>query len=638
MKKIHFFLIAVLYCSLSIAKEDPKFPVSSIPAELKKDVNVVFRKDEMIFTIYSKSKASYRVYQVITILNANGNHYAEEVIGYDKLSKVVSLQGNVYDAEGRLLRRLKSSEVIDQSAYDGFSLYSDNRLKKIDLSYGTYPYTVEFEYEVELKYLFSIPTFHVLPVEKVSVESGVYKLIYPANSAPRYKAVNIDAPPVKEKLSDNKESVSWTFRNVMPIKIDPSGPSPVEYLQHIVAAPTHFEYEGYSGTMDTWDNFGQWINTLNEGRGLLPEDARRKVKALILNAKTEEEKVKILYEDLQSKTRYVSIQLGIGGLQPFEASVVNQTGYGDCKALSNYMVSVLREAGVKAHYTLIYAGENAPGMDVSFPRSQFNHAIVAVPNKGDTLWLECTSQTNPFGYMGRFTGDRKALIITDDGAKVVHTKRYTAKDNLQYRTADVDITLTGDAKATVKTTYKGLQYENGNLDYIVGNQYDDQKKWLQKNMGIPTYDINSFQMVNKKDKIPSAIVNVDLTLNRLATVSGKRIFLTPNLMNRSTYIPEKVESRKTKVVRKMAYTDIDTIKYHLPEGIYPEFLPPGVSYKSQFGEYQTSFTLDQNNLLYIRKMIMHKGEFPPDSYAELIEFFKNVSKADNTKMVFLSKT
>ena len=88
----------------------------------------------------------------------------------------------------------------------------------------------------------------------------------------------------------------------------------------------------------------------------------------------------------------------------------------------------------------------------------------------------------------------------------------------------------------------------------------------------------------------------------------------------------------------MAYTDIDTIQYHLPEGIYPEFLPQGVSYKSRFGEYHTSFTLEQNNLLYIRKMIMNKGEFPPDSYTELIEFFKNVSKADNSKMVFLSKT
>ncbi len=38
----------------------------------------------------------------------------------------------------------------------------------------------------------------------------------------------------------------------------------------------------------------------------------------------------------------------------------------------------------------------------------------------------------------------------------------------------------------------------------------------------------------KKDKIPSTIVNVEFMLMRFATVSGKRIFLTPNLMNLST--------------------------------------------------------------------------------------------------------
>ncbi len=637
MKNLFFWATVFVYAS-TVAKEDPKFPVSAIPEDLKKDANVVFREDQMIYTIHSKSKATYKIYQVITILNANGNHYAQEVIGYDKLSKVTSLKGNIYDANGILVSKLKNSEIYDQSAYDGFTLYSDNRLKKINLSQGTYPYTVEFEYEVELKYLFGIPTFHVLPVEKVSVQHAFYQLIFPSNLAPRYKAVNMDAPPLKEKSGDNRESVSWTFRNVKPIKIDPLGPLPIEYLQHIVAAPTEFEYDGYLGAMDTWNKFGQWINSLNKGRDVLPEEAKQKVKALITNAKSDEEKVKILYEYLQSKTRYVSIQLGIGGFQPFEASVVNQTGYGDCKALSNYMVAMLREAGVKAHYTLIYAGENAPAMDVSFPSPQFNHAIVSVPNKGDTLWLECTSQTNPFGYMGRFTGDRKALLITENGAEVVNTIRYTEKENLQYRSAKVHLGVTGDAKANVKTTYKGLQYENGNLDNILGNQYDEQKKWLQKNMGIPTFDINSFQMVNKKDKIPSAIVTLDLTLNRLATISGKRIFLTPNLMNRSTFVPEKVDSRKTNVVRRMAYTDIDTIQYHLPEGIYPEFLPQPVNLKSTFGEYDISFKLEQNSLLYIRKLKMNKGKFPPESYTELIEFFRNVNKADNTKLVFLNKT
>ncbi|NJM26365.1 MAG: hypothetical protein HC859_13660, partial [Bacteroidia bacterium] len=105
----------------------------------------------------------------------------------------------------------------------------------------------------------------------------------------------------------------------------------------------------------------------------------------------------------------MSIQLGIGGWQPFEASVVDKNGYGDCKALSNYAVAMLKEAGIKGYYCLVQAGEEPAKLDPMFAENHFNHIIVAVPLKQDTVWLECTSQTNPYGYLGEFTGDRQAL-------------------------------------------------------------------------------------------------------------------------------------------------------------------------------------------------------------------------------------
>jgi hypothetical protein len=37
-------------------------------------------------------------------------------------------------------------------------------------------------------------------------------------------------------------------------------------------------------------------------------------------------------------------------------------------------------------------------------------------------------------------------------------------------------------------------------------------------------------------------------------------------------------------------------------------------------------------------MTRRDGEFPPEAYEELIEFYRSVSKADNTKLVFLNKT
>jgi len=631
-------LVLVILGYTAQAGDERKYPVSAIPEELRKDVNVVFRVDETIFTINSRSTATHKVHQVITILNDNAKRFAQEHIFYDKLSKVTDLKAAVYDAEGSLIRRLKNSEIKDYSAFDGFSLYSDNRIKFVDQTQGTYPYTVEIEYSVELKSLYYVPDFIVLPSERSSVEYSRYQLIFPKELEPRFKVTAIDVAPVKETLSNGMESVSWILKNVKPILYDPHGPDRMEYLPHIDAAPTLFEYDSYAGNMQSWDQFGQWIISLNKGRDVLPEATRQKVKSLTSAAKTDEEKVKILYEYLQSKTRYVSIQLGIGGYQPFEATVVDQTGYGDCKALSNYMVAMLKEIGIKANYTLIRAGENRSKIDESFPSLQFNHAIVSVPNNGDTLWLECTNQSNPFGYQGRFTGDRKALVVTDNGAKIVNTIKYPGEQNVQNRTADVYVDAQGDAKAKVKTTYAGLQYENDHLDFVLNGEFDDQKKWVQSNTQIPSFDLVSFKMTNHKNKVPSAVVDQELVLKRLSSVSNKRLFLTPNLMNRSTFIPEKVESRKTNVVLRNAYVDNDTIRYHLPEGIYPEVLPEPVKITSRFGEYENRIEMDAGSVVYVRRMKMKKGEFPRESYQELIDFYRAVNKADNSKIVFLNKT
>ncbi len=630
-------VVAALLSVLNLRAADPKYPVSEIPEELKSGVNAIFREDHLRFRILSKRSGIMYVHQVITILNDKGKNYATKTVAYDKLSKIKDLNGVVYDQDGKQLKKLKNSQIYDQSAYESSTLFSDDRFKYVDLSQTTYPYTVEFDYEVEYNYLFHIPGFSVLDEENMSVVNSSYTLEFLPGLAPRYKTNNISDKPLTGKTPDGLDFLAWKFSTVKPINFEALS-NRYEHISWISAAPSQFEYDNYAGSMNTWDEFGRWIISLNTGRRELPESVKQNLKKLTANLKTNEEKVKAVYEYLQARTRYVSIQLGIGGYQPFEASVVDQTGYGDCKALSNYTIAMLEAIGIKANYVLIDAGENASPIETDFPSTQFNHAIAAVPNGKDTLWLECTSQTNPFGYQGTFTGDRKALMITDEGAKIVNTSRYTADENIQSRIANVKVELSGDAAAKIKTTYRGLEYENGHLNFLLQSQSDDQKKWVQNHTNIPSFDVVSFEMKDHRGKIPSASVLLNLSLKRYSTVSGKRIFLAPNLMNKFTYVPEKIDVRKTPFNLRSTYTHYDTINFELPEGIYPEFLPDPVKLSSRFGEYHSTFTIESGKLVYVRKLRMNKGQFLPEQYKEFGEFLKSINKADNTKVVFLSKT
>lgn len=635
MKAVFVLLVLATLSIPALAGGDPKYPVTDIPDSLRTGVSVVVRLDETIFEIIAQNKATVRTHYVVTIFNEKGKRFAKHAFDYDKLTRISQLSASVYDAGGKLIRKLKNNDINDQSAYDGYTLYSDNRIKSFDLTQGTYPYTVEVEMEKEYNFLFHIDHSYVYPGENAAVQNFRYQLIYPTALRPRAKMQNGNTKPQLASVGENKESMTWTLANLKPIKIEPFSK---DEIPAVIAAPVDFEFDSYKGSMKDWNEFGKWIVSLNSGRNILPDATKENLRQLTQKAKTREEKVKLVYEYLQSKTRYVSIQLGIGGYQPFEAAVVDKVGYGDCKALSNYTIAMLDAVGVKANYALIYAGPSYDDLDESFPSSQFNHAIVAVPNDQDTLWLECTSQTNPFGYQGRFTGDRKALLITENGGKIVNTIKYSAEDNLQSRKAEVYLDMLGNAKAKVRTFYSGTQYENDDLDYYLNSGTEDQKKWVQNNTDIPVFDINSFSMKNNKGKIPSAEVQIDLSLSRLASVNGKRLFVTPNLMNRNTVIPEKMTSRKSDIMRRTTYLDIDTVHFNLPEGIYPEALPQEVKISNRFGEYEAKFIPNNGSLLYIRRMKVNKGVFPASSYQEMVDFYKNVTKADNTKVVFLNKT
>jgi hypothetical protein len=634
MKRI-FTLFGLLLAIQTNAKEAPKYPVSDIPEELKANANVVVREDQIKFKILEQSRASYYVHLVVTILNEKGNHYASEDIQYDRLTKILDLNAIVYNAQGTVIKKLKNKEIYDHSSFDGFTLFSDDRIKSIDLSQSTYPYTVEFEYEMEYKFLYYIPGSW-WGGENVSYQHSSYELTYPTALKPRYKLYNIDVAPQKSSASEF-ETLTWTFENIKPMKFESLGPSRAELIPHIEAAPSDFEFEGYAGNMNSWLEYGRWQQSLNKDRNALPEKVKQNIREITKNLSTTEEKAKAVYEYMQSKTRYVGIQLGIGGWQPFPAAVVDQNGYGDCKALSNYTVALLNEAGVKGYYTKIFAGKTEKNLNTTFPSNQFNHIVVSVPNGKDTLWLECTDQTNPFGYQGTFTEDRWALMVTEDGGKLVRTINYKPEQNLQSRTAQVSIDDSGNGKANIKSTQKGIQYENGGLNETFSSA-DKQKRWIENNTDIPNFNINTFSISEKKEKIPSATVTLDLTLNKYASVSGKRIFIRPNLMNRITYVPEKIADRKTEVVRRSNYIDLDTISFSLPENLYPEFLPEPVKINSRFGEYEANFKFESGKVTYTRRMKVWKGRFPKETYNELVDFYKNVSKADNIKLVFLNKT
>ena len=88
-------------------------------------------------------------------------------------------------------------------------------------------------------------------------------------------------------------------------------------------------------------------------RGEIPETTKQKILTLVKGVNDPIEKARLIYDFVQKKTRYISVQVGIGGWMPMLANDVDRLSYGDCKALTNYTKSLLDIAGVESYYTAV---------------------------------------------------------------------------------------------------------------------------------------------------------------------------------------------------------------------------------------------------------------------------------------------
>lgn len=633
-----FFSVGFLLISFLANAGDIKYPVSAIPETLKKDANVVKRMEEIVFEIVNLKEAVYHRKVAYTILNENGEKYAAMVVGYDKLRKVTAFDGTLYDGKGNVLKKAKNKDIQDFSAVQDISLFDDNRIKVLDFTNQFYPYTVEFETEIRYNNTYMLPDWFPQPVEKLSVESSSYSFIAPVNYSIRSKAFNYQGQP-SSSTEKNKQIKTWKVTDVAAVKRVFASPTWNELTPSVYFAPSEFEMEGYKGNGSTWQDLGKFPLALNQGRDKLPDDVIQKINGLTRDVKDEKEKIKLLYNFLQQNTRYISIQLGIGGLQPFEASFVAEKGYGDCKALSNYMYSLLKAAGIKSYYTLVKGGRDLDDKYLvdDFPSDEFNHIILCVPLSRDTMWLECTSQTESAGYMGDFTGNRKALVITEEGGKLVSTPHYGIKENTQVRTIKGKIDLDGAMVMNVTTSYKCLQQDEKSA-LINQLSKDKVKKYLQQDFELSSYEVSDFKYEQKKNILPEIDEQLDVVVDNYATITGKRLFVIPNILSRGGMKLSDEEERKIDFVLDYEFHDEDNYEIEVPEGYQLELMPQDVSLKTKFGTYSCATKLNGHKIVYHRVREQFSGRFPANDQKELTKFFEDIYKADRAKMVLVKKT
>lgn len=631
MKRL-IFLFGCIVPAMVFAQS---YNITLVPDSLKKNANLVVRAEEQVLEIKSPAKATLHAKHVYTILNEAGQKYAGFATRYDKFVSINYINGTLYDAAGKELKHVKKKDMQDLSGNGEESLMEDSRYKEYDFYYRTYPYTVEFEEELDIDGIQGFGDWMPLQRPARSVQSSRYTIIAPKSYQLRYKASHCNVAPAIAETGD-KKTYTWETKNLAALYTEPNAPAWNEIVPAVLFAPSDFEVSGFKGNMSTWTDYGKFMYQLIKGRDVLPDNIKAKVHELTDALKDDRQKVYVLYDFLQKNTRYISIQLGIGGWQPFDATYVATRKYGDCKALSNYMIALLKEAGIKGKYVEISAGDNADPLVEDFPSSQGDHVIACVPMASDTIWLECTSQVESPGYMGSFTGDRKAILIDEDGGHVVSTPHYNSADNIQLRVVSAGINADGNLDAQVNTRFTGIaqEYVHGLLYGVSKEQRD---RYLNESLNLPTYQVDKSNYEEEKGRIPVIKEYLHVTSMGYASATGKRLFIAPDLFNKTGLRYSADSVRKYDIVNDHAFRDIDSITITIPPGYAPESVPQNLQLDSRFGKYAFNVKIEGDKIFYRRLLEKSRSRFPASDYAELVKFQDQVYKADRSRIVLVKK-
>lgn len=623
----HYKLIAIvigLLLNLNLYAQE--YPIGNIPDSLKQDAVAVVRYESEQFIQNDINSGKYLVTKVITVLNQDGKNYADFYISGDKFRELSSFSGIIYNALGKEIKKIKKGDLSTSSLnLDSYSV-SDGYSIFYNYTPPNYPYTIKYQYEIKYKNgLLSYPLYMPITHHSVSVEKSEYTLDIPNAVSLRHKE-NYKSNLSKKDV-ENRSIYSVSISNMKAIPSERYMPIYEEVYPLVYLAPSNINYDSYNGDMSNWKQYGLWIAELLRGRDELPDDLIQEVKGLTLNAKNEREKVKILYEYMQSKTRYFYVGYGIGGYQPLSAAFVAKNNYGDCKALSNYMKALLKSVDISSYYTVISMKKKDIYED--YPNFfQADHVILSVPLQNDTIWLECTSQTLPFGFVHSGIAGHNAILIKEDGSGGEFLRLPTYKDEDSNTTTNLVVDLKENGSASVQ--FASIEYLNDydhNVDNIISNDREKQTKYINSSFKLPRVHIGNISTSEVRSERPSCTIKTNIEVDDYGNTTGSRLFIPICPLNKGSFNIFSAEKRVFDIDFKHSYYWNDSVTINIPDSYTIESLPKDINLDTKFGHFNTNISIDGNKITYSQKMALYKGRYPNTDYKDLKKFLRQLQNS-----------
>ncbi len=642
-KKTFCCTLALLFAVQAGRAQGSGWASANIPDSLcDKEHNSVVRCYDVDFVQTGANEGVGTYHRVVTVLNAKGDDAVMWSNYEGRGRSIASFRGRIYDASGNSLEKIKRSDLA-QSAYTGDFASDIKSYYYAPPTALSYPYTVEYEWQVKVSDgLRSYPVFSPMDEERQSVQECRYTLTLPSDMTISERQMNQSV--VREVANVGKQTrYQWTVSARRGIILEDYAPDAIFQYPSIRVNPPSFTMQGTVGQLDSWKSLGRWMYELGEGRDVLPQSEIDKVKSLTAGLSDKREIIAALYKYHGEKTRYVSIQLGIGGYQPIAAQEVCKTGFGDCKALSNYMKALLKAAGIESN--LVSISTQYKDLLADFPNfNQLDHVILCVPDVADTLWIDGTATSFlPFGYVSPTLAGHECVLETADGGELVRVSDYAPDVNVEAVTTELFFNDDFTLRDAIYRIHAGGRLYAKYLS-LSKAEAKEQSDYVSRKIGMNGCRLSALKFA---DVVADGQHRMDVECRFTASygkVSGSRSFV-PVFNSGGVTVPKFKEGRTMPIVQRTSACYVDTVIVHLPDGLEVESLPKWMSHDgasdtiaNDFGSISTSSLMADGNLLtVVARFTRNACELPIGRKDDVVSLLKSANGIYNDKIVLRKK-
>ena len=386
----------------------------------------------------------------------------------------------------------------------------------------------------------------------------------------------------KKTVSNGRTTIKYSFKNTPEIKVESSAPNVRYYAPHLHTRIKSYTIHGTKKNLlnDPTDLHNWYADLLEK----IDDGDNAKLTAIADSVAkpftTDIDKVKAIFQWVQSNIKYVAFEDGLGGFVPRSASRVCDKRFGDCKDMANITITMLNAVGIDAHIVWI-GSDDIPYTYNEVPTpSVDNHMIACYKHNNEYLFLDATSSFTPFGMPSSFIQGKEAMIHIDhDNFELVKVPVVSPLTNSLIDTNHLSLTgrdIKGNGNLNIGGYYKETLTEK-----IRRTNNEDKaeyyKKYLEK--GSNKFLVKDFKEQNVLNRDPRASIRYNYGITDYATINDDEIYINLNLDK--TYQNSEVNPERTipLMYRYASYLNYVNI-LDLPEGYKVNYLPEDVHFKN----------------------------------------------------------